>query len=74
MEQKELLGESVILVFRRVKEGQLSPYYLLGSVHSALRPVWVARLVGQVENVADNFVLGGEVGHHPRVEIGRAHV
>lgn len=39
----------------------------------ALRPVRVARLIRQVEDVASNVVLCGEIGHHPWV-VGRGHL
>lgn len=40
--------------------------YLLGSVFSMLRPVWVARLISQVEDVAGYVVLCREIRHYPR--------
>lgn len=37
----------------------------LGSVFCVLRPVWVPRLISQVENVAGYVVLRGDVRHYP---------
>lgn len=38
---------------------------LLGSVSCVLRPVWVPRLVSQVENVAGYVLLCGDIRHYP---------
>jgi len=38
-----------------------------------LRPVWVPRLVCQVEDVAGDVALRGEVGHDPRL-VGSGHL
>ncbi len=49
------------------------PCQLIGSVCCVLRPVWVARLISQVEDVASYVVLCGEIRHYPRF-IGSSHL
>lgn len=49
------------------------PCRLIGSVCSVLRPVWVARLVSQVEDVASYVVLCGDIRQYPRF-IGSSHL
>lgn len=51
--------------------GFLSPCN--GSVCYLLRPVWVTRLISQVEDVARYVILCGEVRHYPRI-IGGGHL
>lgn len=38
-----------------------------------LRPVWVARLISQVEDVAGYVILCGDIRHYPRF-VGSSHL